>query len=54
MIEDPTSLVAQVFKSRYFKHVDIMDAELGSNPSYIWRSLYWSITLLRWPNVENW
>lgn len=38
----PDSLVAKVLKARYFKHTDIMDATLGSNPSYIWRSIMWS------------
>lgn len=46
IICDPSSLVARVFKARYFKHVDIMDAELGYNPSYIWRSLCWSRDVL--------
>lgn len=31
----------------YFKHVDIMDAKLGSNPSYIWRYILWSRELIR-------
>lgn len=35
IIRDPTSLLTQVLKSRYFKNVDILEAQLGSNPSYI-------------------
>lgn len=35
MIDNPNSPVAKVFKARYFKHVDIMDAPIGSNPSFI-------------------
>lgn len=46
IIDNPDSLVARVLKARYFKHQDIMDAHLGSNPSYIWRSLLWSRELL--------
>lgn len=42
IILNPDSLVAKVLKARYFKHTDIMDATLGSNPSYIWRSIMWS------------
>lgn len=38
MIIDPDSLVV-VFKLRYYKHCDIIEAPLCSNPSYIWRSL---------------
>lgn len=39
MLSDPNSLTAKVFKARYHKHTDIMNATLGSNPSYIWLSL---------------
>lgn len=46
IIFNPESLVARVLKSRYFKHQDVMKANLGSNPSYIWRSLLWSRQLL--------
>lgn len=46
MICESNSLTAHLFKSRYFKHTDVMDAGIGSNPSYIWRSLCWSHELL--------
>lgn len=41
IISRPDSLVAQVFKARYFRNIDIMQAPLGSNPSFVWRSLCW-------------
>ncbi|XP_075507646.1 putative mitochondrial protein AtMg00310 [Primulina tabacum] len=46
IIVDPGSLVARVLKARYFRHQNIIDAGLGSNPSYLWRSLLWSRPLL--------
>lgn len=46
LISNPESLTAQVLKARYFKHQDIMEASLGSNPYYIWMSLMWSRELL--------
>lgn len=46
-MENPDSLTARFLKARYFKHMDIMDAPLGNNPSYIWRSLLWSRDILR-------
>ncbi|XP_073137815.1 uncharacterized protein [Henckelia pumila] len=46
IIKDPDSLVARVLKARYFCHQDVMEAGLGSNPSYLWRSLLWSRPLL--------
>lgn len=45
--QDPDSLGCRVLKGRYFRHVDIMEAGLGSNPSFIWRSLLWSRDILR-------
>ncbi|XP_073153992.1 uncharacterized mitochondrial protein AtMg00310-like [Henckelia pumila] len=42
IIREPNSLKAKVLKARYFKHVDFMDASLGSQLSYIWRSIVWS------------
>lgn len=39
--------MTQVLKSRYFKNVDILEAKLGSNPSYTWRSILWSRDLIK-------
>lgn len=47
IMANPNSLVARILKARYFKHTDIMEATLGSNPSYIWRSLLWSKDIIR-------
>lgn len=38
--------MARVLKARYFKHTDIIEASMGSNPSYIWRSLMWSRNII--------
>ncbi|XP_073137930.1 uncharacterized protein [Henckelia pumila] len=46
IIRKPESLVARVLEARYFKHLDIMQAPIGSNPSYIWRSMCWGCELL--------
>lgn len=40
IIREPNSLLATVLKARYLKHTDIMEAGIGSNPSYIWRSIF--------------
>lgn len=47
MLENPNSLVSKVFKARYFKHTDIMEAGIGANPYYIWQSLMWSKDILK-------
>ncbi|KAK2398440.1 putative mitochondrial protein [Trifolium repens] len=36
---DTDSLVARIFKARYFPHGTYLTASLGHNPSYVWRSI---------------
>lgn len=42
LMRRPDSLASQVLKARYFRHGNIMEARLGNNPSFVWRSLLWS------------
>ena len=37
---NPNSLVAQIYKARYYPHGDVFKAKLGSSPSYTWRSIF--------------
>lgn len=46
IIRKPNSLMTKVLKARYFKNKNIMQTRLGSNPSYIWRSILWSRDLI--------
>uniref|UniRef100_A0A803PHD5 Reverse transcriptase zinc-binding domain-containing protein n=1 Tax=Cannabis sativa TaxID=3483 RepID=A0A803PHD5_CANSA len=39
LVHDST-LVSKVFKARYFPNSSFLSASLGSNPSYIWRSIF--------------
>ncbi|KAL8112547.1 hypothetical protein AgCh_020026 [Apium graveolens] len=39
LIINPTNLVARIYKARYFKDSSLLEARLGNNPSFIWRSL---------------
>ena len=39
LIHNTHSLFYKVYKSRYFPNRSFMNAELGNNPSYVWRSL---------------
>ena len=39
LIHNTHSLFYRVYKSRYFPRCSFMDAEIGNNPSYVWRSL---------------
>lgn len=39
ILQHPESLVAQIFRARYFSQVGFMHAPVKSNASYIWRSI---------------
>ncbi|XP_019172094.1 PREDICTED: uncharacterized protein LOC109167528 [Ipomoea nil] len=47
ILANPLSLVSRILKARYFPSVNFLDAPLGHNPSYIWRSIRASQDLLR-------
>lgn len=36
---NPNTLVARLFKARYYPHSSFVEACLGNNPSYVWRSI---------------
>ncbi|XP_074374335.1 uncharacterized protein LOC141714732 [Apium graveolens] len=39
LITNPDSLVARVYKAKYYANTSFMEAKLGSSPSFIWRSI---------------
>lgn len=39
LLQNPQSLFYRVFKVRYFPTCSIMEANLGNNPSFLWRSI---------------
>ena len=52
IILNPTSLVTQVLKSKYFPTGDVLNAKLGSLPSYSWRSIHSSLEVIK--NGSRW
>lgn len=39
LITNPESLVARLYKAKYYADSDFMGAKLGGSPSFIWRSI---------------
>lgn len=39
ILNNSNSLVAEVMKAKYFPNLDFLNGQMGSNPSYVWRSL---------------
>ncbi|KAK3204299.1 hypothetical protein Dsin_018345 [Dipteronia sinensis] len=42
----PNSLVAQIFKVKYFKNGDFLNASVKTGGSHVWRSIVWGRSLL--------
>ncbi|CAL8151990.1 unnamed protein product [Prunus armeniaca] len=47
LLEFPHSLIARMFKARYFPHSDFLATSSGSLPSFTWQSILWGRDLLR-------
>ena len=47
MLLDPYSLMACLYKAKYFPNSDVLSAKIGSNTSYAWRSIHQSLEVLR-------
>ena len=52
VIHFPESLMVRVLQARYFKNSSFMQAKLGSNPYFIWRSILWGRQVLQ--NRMHW
>lgn len=40
LLQNPKSVVGRIFKARYYHPSSFLEADLGSNPSFIWRSKF--------------
>jgi hypothetical protein len=48
LIHNPESLVALILKEKYYPTVGFQNAQLGSNPSFAWRSIVNAKDVLEW------
>ena len=44
---DTSFLVSRIYKARYYQSATLLEAEYGSNPSYIWRSILAAKQIIR-------
>lgn len=47
LLQFPNSLTSRVLQARYYKNSDFLNAKVGSNPSYIWRSILWGRCVIK-------
>lgn len=47
LLPNPDSLYAKVYKAKYYSNGDVLNAKLGSNPSYALRSIYKALEVIR-------
>ena len=52
LLSQPNSLVARMFKARYFPNATFLTALLGNNPSFVWRSIWEAQSLVK--NGSRW
>ena len=60
---NPTSLIAQCYKAKYYPNLDGLQASIGHNPSFAWRSIHQAIWVIKrgscwrmcsWAKVNIW
>jgi ribonuclease HI len=47
LLTNHDTILSQVFKAKYYPHEGFLDAKLGHNPSYVWRSIHASQVVVR-------
>lgn len=47
LLKEPQSLVAKIYKGKYYKHSGVPEATLGRSPSLIWKSIWSAMKVIR-------
>lgn len=53
LVTDKDALVSRLYKARYYPRCSFLSAKLGSNPSYVWRSILETQELLKMGAVRR-
>ncbi|XP_042974642.1 uncharacterized protein LOC122306274 [Carya illinoinensis] len=46
-LQNPRSMVAKIFKEKYYRSGSLLETKLGHRPSYIWRNVWGALKLLK-------
>ena len=47
LLSNPHSLLARIYRAKYFPHGDVLNLKLGCCPSYTWRSIFRALEVIR-------
>ncbi|KAF5450457.1 hypothetical protein F2P56_030810 [Juglans regia] len=55
ILQNENSIAAKILKEKYYKNKSLLDASLGHRPSFLWRSVWNALSLLKEGFVKaNW
>ena len=46
LVSTPNSLVSRLLKARYYPPTSFLEAHLGNNPSFVWRSVWMAMSVI--------
>jgi hypothetical protein len=47
LVTKPSNLITKLYKARYFPKCDFFEANIGHNPSYVWRNIWSSKSVIQ-------
>ena len=47
LLSNPQSLIARIYKARYYPNGDVLNSKFGCNPSYAWHSIFQALEVIR-------
>lgn len=47
LLSNPHSLIAWIYRAKYFPHGDVLNSKLGCCPSYAWHSIFRALEVMR-------